>query len=469
MASSYHDLVTRARLDTADFERGAKRAERAMDRMKKKSGSANQTIIELGRGVSDARFGFHGLANNAERMTELFANLTKNAGGFRGALGAIGKSLLGPAGVILAVTTLIAYGPQIVQFFKDLVAGQNSAARSAEELNKKLREQAGLLPKTDPVVEKGLDEIKKLNKELQSLEGRRQLAIETTGSVPQRLLNQIEQVEQARAAILETLKQHDLNKQAEKDKKKARQEAKIDRDNTKKDLEEQKEIIESIRVDEAVEKLLGSPFSAAGADAQQSELLKARRGLKFKDYGDGITDVSDVQVIDEEDFETFGDFGDEAAKNSKKVTKAFDDIGLAASAAGALVGTLANAIAGTDATPLEAAAASIISTLASIAIAAAVAGASQSAAATGPAAIFTLPTFIALALGAVAAALAAGGGKASSAGGRARGGSGATPSPSVTPSKIQGIGEAGQLVAKVRGQDLRFVLQGANDTYNARN
>ena len=37
----------------------------------------------------------------------------------------------------------------------------------------------------------------------------------------------------------------------------------------------------------------------------------------------------------------------------------------------------------------------------------------------------------------------------------------------TTPSSIQGIGQGGQLVATVRGQDLRFVLQGANDSYGA--
>lgn len=42
------------------------------------------------------------------------------------------------------------------------------------------------------------------------------------------------------------------------------------------------------------------------------------------------------------------------------------------------------------------------------------------------------------------------------------------PSPSVTPDRIQGFGQGGALVATVRGQDLRFVLQGANDSYGAR-
>ena len=52
-------------------------------------------------------------------------------------------------------------------------------------------------------------------------------------------------------------------------------------------------------------------------------------------------------------------------------------------------------------------------------------------------------------------------------------GSGATrstPSSSTTtPSSVQGAGSGGELVATVRGQDLRFVLQAANDSYTALN
>ena len=53
-----------------------------------------------------------------------------------------------------------------------------------------------------------------------------------------------------------------------------------------------------------------------------------------------------------------------------------------------------------------------------------------------------------------------------------KGGGGSNPysnAGSVTPSRIQGFGDSGQLVATVRGTDLRFMLQGANDVYQAKN
>ena len=102
------------------------------------------------------------------------------------------------------------------------------------------------------------------------------------------------------------------------------------------------------------------------------------------------------------------------------------------------------------------------------AVAAGVAGAAAGAAAGGPAAPVLLPIFIAAALAAIGAALAGTKGKS-----KVSGGGGGSRSPSTatttTPQSVQGFGGGGQLVATVRGQDLRFVLQGANDSYQAIN
>ena len=146
------------------------------------------------------------------------------------------------------------------------------------------------------------------------------------------------------------------------------------------------------------------------------------------------------------------------------IQSSFDGIGFAAGAAASLVGQLGASLLGTDSSALERAGVAIVSTLASIAIAAAVASAGESAAATGPAAIFTLPVFIGIGLAAVAAALAGTGGSVSNSGGGSR--SPITPT-TTTPSSVQGNGAGGSLVATVRGQDLRFVLQAADNSYTA--
>ena len=184
----------------------------------------------------------------------------------------------------------------------------------------------------------------------------------------------------------------------------------------------------------------------------------------FFDPGKIESDIGKVDGLLTKMESKFTDVSSGVKATGVEIGKSFDDIGLAASAASSLIGQFTASLLGPDASPLERAGVSIIGTLASIAVAAAVASATQSASATGPAAIFTLPTFIALGLGAVAAAMSGTGANISASPGGSRSAATAT---TTTPSSIQGIGQAGQLVATVRGQDLRFVLQGANDSYGA--
>lgn len=97
-------------------------------------GQASATLIELSRGASDARFGFAGLANNLEQAVNNFGNLTRASGGVGGALRALGSSLLGPTGVVVGISTLIAYGPQIVGFFRNMTGGAVQSAAGVETL-----------------------------------------------------------------------------------------------------------------------------------------------------------------------------------------------------------------------------------------------------------------------------------------------------------------------------------------------
>ena len=156
---------------------------------------------------------------------------------------------------------------------------------------------------------------------------------------------------------------------------------------------------------------------------------------------------------------------DGGTPDSSGQVKFFDDIGLAAGAASALVGQFTASLLGTDSSPLERAGVAIVSTLASIAIAAAVASATESAAGTGPAAIFTLPTFIALGLAAVAAALSGTGAGTSGKGGGGGGTGSRGPAPTrLTPTLTQSDAQGGRRVAKLRGQTTILALQQANDS-----
>jgi len=71
--------------------------------------------LELGRVISDAPYGIRGMANNVSQLASnvLFMSqqtdaATGNTIGFLGALRNIGKALMGPLGVLLAIQAVIA-------------------------------------------------------------------------------------------------------------------------------------------------------------------------------------------------------------------------------------------------------------------------------------------------------------------------------------------------------------------------
>lgn len=81
------------------------------------SNQATTSLINLGRVVQDAPFGFLGIANNLNPLFESFGRTGKAAGGFTGAMKALGSSLLGAGGISLAISAissaLIVFGDRL--------------------------------------------------------------------------------------------------------------------------------------------------------------------------------------------------------------------------------------------------------------------------------------------------------------------------------------------------------------------
>ena len=189
------------------------------------------------------------------------------------------------------------------------------------------------------------------------------------------------------------------------------------------------------------------------------------------DFGFGFASFFEPQELDEiattvEGFTTriesaFTKMTENVTGDGMKMKEEIDLAAVGVQAAISGIISAANAGKGNE---LEAFASGIISTLQQIAIASAITAASKDSVKFGAVA---LPILIAAALGIVKNSFSSNGISGGGAGGG--GGSAAPSTASVTPSSSQGVGTGGQLVATVRGQDLRFVLQGANDNYTALN
>lgn len=85
-----------------------------MQGLSKATGGASAAALELGRVISDAPYGIRGMANNVSQlasnilyMSQQTDKTTGQTVGFMGALRGVGKALVGPLGVLLAIQAVI--------------------------------------------------------------------------------------------------------------------------------------------------------------------------------------------------------------------------------------------------------------------------------------------------------------------------------------------------------------------------
>jgi hypothetical protein len=101
---------------------------------------AGAALINVGRVAQDLPFGFVGIQNNLNPLLESFQRLKAETGSTSGAFKALGASLLGPAGIGLALSVVSAG----ILIFQNGIAGfgkkSKEAKESADELAKAIRE-----------------------------------------------------------------------------------------------------------------------------------------------------------------------------------------------------------------------------------------------------------------------------------------------------------------------------------------
>ena len=104
----------------------------------KQTGAATSATLEFGRVLSDAPYGIRGVANNLQQLASNLFFMSRGTDavtgktiGFLGALGTLGKSLLGPAGILIAFQGIIA----LLDYFK---VGMGKAESSASDFESSL-------------------------------------------------------------------------------------------------------------------------------------------------------------------------------------------------------------------------------------------------------------------------------------------------------------------------------------------
>ena len=84
-----------------------KNTTRVLNKQSDATGSATAATMELSRVVSDAPYGIRGMANNITQLVSQLGTASTKAGGLTAALKLMGKQLMGPLGIVFAITAVV--------------------------------------------------------------------------------------------------------------------------------------------------------------------------------------------------------------------------------------------------------------------------------------------------------------------------------------------------------------------------
>ena len=90
-----------------DIAKTTSPATKSMKGLGDATGSATSATMELSRVISDAPYGIRGMANNITQLVSQMGTATTKAGGLGAALKLMVKQLMGPLGIVFAITAAV--------------------------------------------------------------------------------------------------------------------------------------------------------------------------------------------------------------------------------------------------------------------------------------------------------------------------------------------------------------------------
>ena len=133
---NFAKTVNASRFDT--FNKELKNAAKSNQVLAGASGGATSAVLELGRVVQDAPYGIRGMANNITQLASQMAFATKSAGSFKGALKDMGKAMIGPLGIVFAISIVVSLLDGFFGGMKKSTEGVNEFNDSLELLKIKM-------------------------------------------------------------------------------------------------------------------------------------------------------------------------------------------------------------------------------------------------------------------------------------------------------------------------------------------
>ena len=197
------------------FSKELKKTTSASNNFVNASGGATSAVLELGRVVQDAPYGLRGMANNITQLASQMAFATKSAGGFKKALGQMGKAMLGPLGVVFAISAVVAALEFMEGNGKKTKKAIDSLNETFGEESTKLMVLKDALNDTNVSLETKTELVKKANEEFEGLN----LSLDETGKLSEEASEKIDLlslsfIKNAKARAIAKLIQDEMVKQA---------------------------------------------------------------------------------------------------------------------------------------------------------------------------------------------------------------------------------------------------------------
>jgi hypothetical protein len=189
---------------------------------KNASGGATSAVLELGRVVQDAPYGLRGMANNITQLASQMAFATKAAGGFGKALRQMGKAMMGPLGVVFAISA-------VVSILETMDSSNKKAKKSSDALSETFGEESTKLMVLNEVLqdssismEAKTEIVKEANKEFKDLN----ITLDENGNITDETARKIDAlsisfIKNAKARAIAKLIQDEMVEQSKIEARKA--------------------------------------------------------------------------------------------------------------------------------------------------------------------------------------------------------------------------------------------------------
>ena len=299
-----------------DVAKGIPNATKNVKNLGDATGSATSATMELSRVISDAPYGIRGMANNITQLVSQLGTASVKAGGLTSALKLMWKQMMGPLGIVFAITAAVS----ALDYFK---GANTKAEKSVGDLTKKVY-ASGLVMRgyVNELEDVSLSEERRAVVVQELIKGVPTLteADLEYGANLDNVRLKIKQYTLAQAARIE------MDKLVEENSELLSKQMRIDAVNATENQEEKLKLIKGLLEEEGIEleKLVNKSYSMGQKSLTLRKKTNAELISEFKDLAKGVKKESDP-ILERIERISQGLALDPAKSGSSKVKKAKRD------------------------------------------------------------------------------------------------------------------------------------------------